>query len=906
MAIVKSLYPPIIDTYMPAFIVSEGQGTCKIYFSLSKYNNKNEIKSIWVTVNDQYTNDTMLNTRTGLLKFDFDDVEVQDDNMYCIMIQDDYIKGGWELNQLYKVQLRFCEKADLDDDAPMSDIIKYENYFSEWSTVTLIRGIQRPSLILTNFQDGLENEVIFTATNNVFTGRVEKLHSSDSLINYQFKIADKRDPNKIIYDSGICYTNEYNPNEINHFVKKGFADGESYIIYFTYETASLFKETQEFSFAVIDTGRDILNAAISAEADDENGCICIVISSTEVDDFIGNLTVRRASSKDNFEVWEDVYTTAVMSINERLNVTWTDYTVESGVWYKYCVQKRNNAGERGLIVMVEAPVMVNLHDMFLTTADKQLKIKFNPQVSSFKHTLLDSMTQTLGSKYPFVKRNGNVNYREFSISGLISHLCDENELFCSIDELYDNQTDLYQRYNDKNRITKYNDFVLERAFREKVQEFLYENNVKLFRSPSEGNILVRLMNVSFTPNQTLGRMVYSFSATAYEIDEINFETLDKYNIQKVGEYQKNFSRSYIKQHQLKYTAVGDAHKLINVKTLLQDYENENTIKGMRKNIKNFKSINIIFDSNPYLISLDKSIPVPLFNEILLGNSQNMVMGYLVEVNGERLVVSSKGCLTFQDGDVDIASLEILSFPGCELSFIVDCTYEIQEMEDVTKAVKQITYSSRIGQLRGSCDSTTSLYKQICEKYKDETDIGYQQIYALNSVCVEAEPNTVFYLKNNSKNSYDRYLIGKTGLLNIISEDYDINGLYILGVHLDEKPIIHDRIKDLEFTQDDSKIYNYIEDIGKPEKNTVYLVRDISSIDFNLSLSDSREDNYLIHLYNTIQPIKKDENNSFYRVIYFQENWYLFSKENDVIKPNQFLIDYYYELEKGVYADNAQL
>jgi len=46
-------------------------------------------------------------------------------------------------------------------------------------------------------------------------------------------------------------------------------------------------------------------------------------------------------------------------------------------------------------------------------------------------------------------------------------------------------------------------------------DFLYEDNVKLFRSVPEGNILVKLMDISFSPNQTLGRLVYSFSCTAY-------------------------------------------------------------------------------------------------------------------------------------------------------------------------------------------------------------------------------------------------------------------------------------------------------------------------------------------------------------------------------------------------------
>ena len=60
MAISNSLYPPIIDTYMPAFIITDN--ICKIYFALSKYNNPENIKSVWITINNQYTNKSVLNT----------------------------------------------------------------------------------------------------------------------------------------------------------------------------------------------------------------------------------------------------------------------------------------------------------------------------------------------------------------------------------------------------------------------------------------------------------------------------------------------------------------------------------------------------------------------------------------------------------------------------------------------------------------------------------------------------------------------------------------------------------------------------------------------------------------------------------------------------------------------------
>jgi hypothetical protein len=35
----------------------------------------------------------------------------------------------------------------------------------------------------------------------------------------------------------------------------------------------------------------------------------------------------------------------------------------------------------------------------------------------------------MGSKYPFIFRNGNVKYKEFSISGLLSLISDENGKF---------------------------------------------------------------------------------------------------------------------------------------------------------------------------------------------------------------------------------------------------------------------------------------------------------------------------------------------------------------------------------------------------------------------------------------------------------------------------------------------
>jgi hypothetical protein len=77
----------------------------------------------------------------------------------------------------------------------------------------------------------------------------------------------------------------------------------------------------------------------------------------------------------------------------------------------------------------EGPVLCDFEDAFLYDGERQLKIRFNPKVSSFKSTVLESKTDTIGGKYPFIFRNGNVEYKEFQISGLLSVMGDENNEF---------------------------------------------------------------------------------------------------------------------------------------------------------------------------------------------------------------------------------------------------------------------------------------------------------------------------------------------------------------------------------------------------------------------------------------------------------------------------------------------
>lgn len=211
-----------------------------------------------------------------------------------------------------------------------------------------------------------------------------------------------------------------------------------------------------------------------------------------------------------------------------LNNITEDNTVKHGVTYYYGAVSGNTFSS------VYNPVEAYFEHMFLSDAEKQLCIKFNPKVSTFKNTIMESKVDTIGGKYPIFFRNGNVDYKEFSISGLISYQMDEAEKFMVKEELgLTNNSIRKKTAADADStmekvpsiaLVDYNIYA-ERKFREEVLVWLNNGKPKLFRSPTEGNYVVRLMNISLSPEDTLGRMLYSFNCSAYQVMDLDYDKM---------------------------------------------------------------------------------------------------------------------------------------------------------------------------------------------------------------------------------------------------------------------------------------------------------------------------------------------------------------------------------------------
>ena len=836
MAVNINLYPPVLETYMPAFLVGSGnvqKNICRVYFSISLYNSLSDIKNAQVTVANQNTNLSVLNKSKYPCEIMLTDIKTDltrtSDDKYYIEIKPSDIEEGFQINQYYKVQIRFTAAgaANVDLTPPQaidSWLAANLSNFSEWSTVCLVRGISVPNLNVSGF-DISADTTLWSLNNVEVVGKLTYADSAetDTLKSYQIKLYDIN--NQLLSDSGIIYSNAYsNINEFNYTFEYAFNEGESYYFIFEYETANMYTESNTYEFMVIQEGADKLEATLTATLDNINGCIALHIESDiGQESFVGNITIRRTSSESNFTIWEDVHTESFEE-NSKLDYTWYDYTIKSGVYYKYIAQRRSSIGNRGIAIHAEGePFMMLFDDMYLTGGDGQLNIRFDPSVNSFKRTVSESRTDTIGSKYPYIKRNGYVEYRQFPIGGTITHLMDPSHLITSREEIFRDSLDNYTEFNkNKNiRIDDFNDWTYEREFREKVMDFLYANKVRLFRSATEGNILVKIMDINLTPNSTLGRRIYSFTATAYEVDAATIKNYDKYGISPLGTYDTllQFASDYIGQYNEVIPANTEALSLIQKK--YEKYAKEN----YKIVIQNLDFLRLEFESDPYLIKEGEDGPYVVDD---LGSVKedpdSAILGYLAYVNNKPIIINPEGIYELKGENVEITSL---SFP-VDIQVNLEYHVNLQQTEDTSKVFQTSSFYRRVGQRWGAFKPNDSIYQNIWNKYFEKYSNYQQMMLSLDGVKVEAEPGTVVFVKESTDTDFERHVIGPTHTLALDAEDSAIEGLYFAGIHLEpataadqEREILpNNKYIDTGITLD-----KYVSDTSSLIHNGVYTLAD---------------------------------------------------------------------------------
>lgn len=930
----NNLYPPIFKkSYVPAFVKN-----CSIYFSISPYNSLSDINqnAVQVIVQNQKTNQSVLKRSlypSGIKITSLHiDNEIKGEEKYYIEINSSDIEGGFKFNEYYKVQIRFYQFHENDTSVPTSSkgIDGWLNTklmeFSQWSTVVLIKCISKPIISLKNFNIGATSTTI-TSSNLTILGTVYPQIEGDYQPYKSYRILIYNEGNTLLEDSKDKYF--YDSNEIQYNCKYNFESDKNYILKIQLLTKNLYFRQEIINFYVNYATYEDFEANIMAEIDNKAACAIITLNNNIFSEIGTNIVIRRTSSKTNFSIWEDVYTTLVPS-NSKLDLVWKDYTIESGVWYKYSVVKRNRENYRSVPIEIKHPIMKQFEDIFLATSKQQLTIRFDPQINNYSRVVSESLTETIGSKYPFIRRNGKVNYRTFSISGTISYFCDlqRNLMKSSQEDLYGNSANLYKEYNSNNNISLYNDIIQEKEFREKVIQFLYNNDVKLYKSATQGNVLVKLMNISLTPNNSLNRQIYSFTCTAYEIDEFNYQNCVKYAIQDEGEYveQENLFISKLGQIIKPTQDIYDKDTNSIIKTKKDSYfGSQDLLSGLLKEkyayletenievqVKSLSYLKITLISNPYLIGISNGRPYQIKNQ----EEEAIYIGHIVIINGEYIIIGKEGIYELSQDDTDVSSL---SFVSPNEQGIIDFEAIIQEKRARNKNVKQYSVITKVGQLWGDFklinNKGNTIYLDIVNRYNlvDSKKGLSQRVSRIAGLRIQAQPGTSFCIKEKQDSQYETHTLNETGLLQFYDENTDIQGLYFIGSKLIEaSEQKKNNLHQYEFYDTGETIT--LDKIKNPKNNYVYhmpspqdKIQDESLTVSRTQLEQIVENNNALLIdnllmwntkFNEVSLLKDLESIGllyalFDKYIFYQGSWFPFTDEHQVVLPNiEAIVDYY--------------
>ena len=557
-----SNYPPLIEAKLPAFgMTNDGsQVLINIPYVLNKAVSKDDFDAMVMRVKTVTTSTEKLKILSSACKA----IDAATKSRYVRFLVEETNLTSFNpiIGNYYKVQLAFAK--DIVDGKPTQQ--------SPWSSVGIIKCTAIPTVVIDSLYSDRDN-----INPTLYIGKYTNQDVTEKVYSYNFTIRDEA--NEIYETSGDIIHNSINDENISGIgvqsifqwkPYKALQDGHQYTAVLSITTINNY--TKASAAYVVKVGETIdanIPARLVATPDYDNGRVELSLVKRATDDyeipFTGNFIISRYS--ENTNTWNEMCRFNMLSQTpSEVGVLYTDYTLEHGVKYLYALQayNKNELYSNRMYHIIPNPnifsnaqyleydvfgqpyyITGDFEDMFLTDDERQLKIRFNPKVSSYKPTILEAKVDTIGSKYPFIFRSGNVNYKEFPISGLLSYLTDEKELFMSGIQPAENEMirshtsaaagaqsheDWLKCSNDGSSKLTSDNFYRERQFKMTALDWLTNGKPKLFRSPGEGNCIVRLMNTSLSPNDTLGRMLHTFSTTAYEVDECSFANLEKYKL----------------------------------------------------------------------------------------------------------------------------------------------------------------------------------------------------------------------------------------------------------------------------------------------------------------------------------------------------------------------------------------
>ena len=988
--VLNTLYPPTISTFLPAFV---NTSSAIIYFSLSPYNSSSEIKRVHVSLTNQLNNETAFNNLNGII---FKDLKQDSNGMYYVEIAPGDLKNNtFNINQFYKVQLRF-DSYDGDNTSLITTeagvtqyLLEYQNYFSEWSTVCLIKPILQPNIQLKPFDlytgeaPQSFNKGIISISGKLFFGD-GSVTETETLQSYKIQILDP-DSEDVLLESPTIYTGDnVDPNDINYKIDlQGLNtdDTTEFIFKIIISTKNQYVTSKQWEFQIADFLDDYsFDPELTVEMDNEEGIATLHV--VNVQTVFGTIYIKRGSSIDNFETWEDFY---IEKVAGDIDLTLEDNTVSSLVWYRYSIQMENSVG--GLTRVYRSDVfMPEFYDAILSRGEQQFKIQYNYSISSFKPVVNRAKVDTLGGRFPKFAENAILNYKQFSISGLISSEADAHQKFLNKRSYFDDNYQRYQVYKsdmgiqdlvrndyddyltESQVLTSYltttqNDWLWEREFREEAMKWLNDGEPKLYRSMTEGNMAVMLTDISLTPNATLGRRLWTFTATVYEIAEADsLSTLDSLGIFNVVKPDNLTTGSGEVDPEPEYVEVVKVGQLYNytvthrnsiVSEILDElrreygaipggedgdvvYDSASVLSDKLPDGLYLKNIKIFFNSKPNVYRTNSRGELEVIRDPAkyVGDKSSLTLGYTfslrtdVDDSDRTFFVNSRGYYQVPDN----LNVKALYFSNLEET---DEDGNILPADNVTieylMVYRELNNSSTIvsgqsvdrvvvGQYEDVFGYSEYLGEKIRTKYSfAKTGQYYQQMQYWRGICLDVEPYAVAHIKYYRDDDYNDYLVGGTGVLHMI-KNVPVQDMCFMGRRMTQKDFSRQRfLDDWEYVLDPgpegddeevSDIAYWNEDIEHPVSINFDRVNKKYSTTWNITEMTLDEIAAAGEGYASIDEIEDPQRNTVYNInsqlkIYYKDEWYDFTQNSDgtgiAHVPIEGMINYLGNVVQSTYA-----
>lgn len=258
---------------------------------------------------------------------------------------------------------------------------------------------------------------------------------------------------------------------------------------------------------------------------------------------IQEIAVLKSVLGEGLLKWEEVTRIKASTMQEAVLY---DYFIENGNYYRYALQPILANGVKGAITTFYD--VVTTFDGFWLLGEKDMQFSFiyDGKIGTMNRRKPKDFIETIAGRFPYSVRASELDYYTFPFSGKLTYHQDVQNLLTAENYTTAISPDptipigfVELKYGDEMRLNAKNDLeemqdgmVMQRAWRNKILDWLTDGKLKILKSEAQGNILVEVSDVKVTPIKSLGGLICDFECNMTQMGIVDEKTLQKYMLRK--------------------------------------------------------------------------------------------------------------------------------------------------------------------------------------------------------------------------------------------------------------------------------------------------------------------------------------------------------------------------------------